>query len=272
MEVKRGYEHRFHYSLDFFRTARLIPSLVIILVYQSDDEFFVHTRLFEFFDEQIILLRLTERVYTMHIKQRYWLIAALLFVLLSIGIGVWVWSGILSLQHSRQHSAQQVSPVHPVPTVAVGLDVTSGGRLLIPAIGVNASIETVGKTSEGLMDVPTHDQWVTVGWYKNGPRPGQIGSAVIDGHLDRTGGAPAVFWNLRKLHPGDIVSVQNKTKHTLHFKVMKVATYAPDVAPVVQIFGQKNGTFLNLVTCAGVWVPAENQTSQRLVVYTKLVA
>jgi LPXTG-site transpeptidase (sortase) family protein len=212
----------------------------------------------------------------MHIKQRYWFIAAILFVLLSIGVGGWVWSEVLSLQHSMQHSTQQSSlqqapRLHVTPDVDAGLDVTSGGRLLIPAIGVNAPIETVGKTSEGLMDVPIHNQWTGVGWYKNGPEPGQMGSAVIDGHLDRTGGAPAVFWDLHKLQPGDIVSVQNATKHTLHFKVLKVANYAPDVAPLVQIFGQKNGTFLNLVTCAGVWVQAENQTSQRLVVYTKLV-
>jgi LPXTG-site transpeptidase (sortase) family protein len=209
----------------------------------------------------------------MHIKQRYWLItAAILFVLLSIGVGGWVWSEILSLQHSIPQAVQQAPRIHSVSSVDAGLDVTSGGRLFIPEIGVNAPIETVGKTSEGLMDVPIHNQWTGVGWYKNGPKPGQIGSSVIDGHLDRTGGAPAVFWNLRKLHPGDIVSVQSKAKRTLHFKVMKIANYAPDAAPVVQIFGQKNGTFLNLVTCAGVWVPSENQTSQRLVVYTKLVA
>jgi sortase (surface protein transpeptidase) len=210
----------------------------------------------------------------MHIKlkQRYWWIAAILFILLSIGIGGWAWSGILSLQHSTPHVVKH----HPVVITPIsydaGLDVAAGGRLLIPAIKVNASIEIVGKTPEGLMDVPTHNKWVTVGWYKNGPKPGQVGSAVIDGHLDRDGGAPAVFWDLHKLHLDDVVSVQSKTGRTLHFKVIKVAKYAPDAAPVAQIFGNNNGIFLNLITCAGVWVPAENQPSQRLVVYTKLVA
>ncbi len=208
-----------------------------------------------------------------NLKQRYWWIAAILFALLSIGIGGWAWSGILSLQHSTPQVVKHHHPVviKPTPDVS-GLDVASGGRLLIPAIGVNASIESVGRTPEGLMDVPKHNKWVTVGWYKNGPKPGQVGSAVIDGHLDRDGGAPAVFWDLHKLHPDDMVSVQGKTGRTLHFKVIKVAKYAPDVAPVVQIFGKKNGIFLNLITCAGVWVPAENQPSQRLVIYTKLVA
>jgi sortase (surface protein transpeptidase) len=200
------------------------------------------------------------------------LLAAILFILLSIGIGGWVWSGILSSQHSTQQPVKHNPVAITLIPNEAGLDVTSGGRLLIPAIGINAPIETVGKTPEGLMDVPKHNRWTTVGWYKNGPNPGQMGSAVIDGHLDRDGGAPAVFWDLHKLHPNDVVSVQSKTGRVLHFKVIKVASYAPTVAPVAQIFGKNNGIFLNLITCAGVWVPEANQTSQRLVVYTQLAA
>ncbi|GLV58026.1 class F sortase [Dictyobacter sp. S3.2.2.5] len=158
------------------------------------------------------------------------------------------------------------------PDLSTGVNVSSGGRLIIPAIKVNAPIETVGKTSEGYMDVPTRNQWTGVGWYKEGPLPGQKGTAVIDGHLDRTGGAPAVFWDLKKLHPGDIVTVQAKNGDKARFKVTQVSNYKPTQAPIKLIFGRQDGTFLNLITCAGVWVPAENQTSERLVVYTQRIA
>jgi sortase (surface protein transpeptidase) len=207
----------------------------------------------------------------MHIKQRYWVMAAILFILLSIGVGGWAWSSILSLQHSTQPVKHRTVRITPTPDLTE-IDVASGSRLIIPAIGVNAPIESVGQTAEGYMDVPTHNRWTTVGWYKGGPNPGHIGSAVIDGHLDRDGGAPAVFWNLHKLHVNDMVSVQGKTGHTLHFKVTKVANYAHATAPAAQIFNNKDGVFLNLVTCSGVWVTEENQRSQRLVIYTKLVA
>lgn len=213
----------------------------------------------------------------MHTRQRYWFIFAILFVLLSIGLGRWVWSSVLSLQNAAQNAMQQPTeipyqapPITPTPDHFV-LDVTSA-RLIIPVIGVNAPIETVGKTIDGRMDVPTKNQWNGVGWYKDGPTPGDAGSAVIDGHLDRPGGGPAVFWRLKDLHVGDVVSLKDNVGHLLRFKVMQVANYAPESAPLDQIFGKNDGTFLNLITCAGVWIPTENQTSQRLVVFTKMIA
>ncbi|GER87734.1 class F sortase [Dictyobacter vulcani] len=208
----------------------------------------------------------------MHTRQRYWFLLAFLFVMLSIGLGIWAWSSILSVQHTvEQHTVKKVVPSpHPaVSPTPKGISMSAGAHLIIPAIGINAPVELVGKNADGLMEVPTRNRWEGAGWYKDGPSPGQTGSAVIDGHLDRPGGAPAVFWRLRELHIGDIVTVKEKTGRTVRFKVTKVASYKHDEAPVEQIFGQKNGNFLNLITCAGVWIPAEHQTTERLVVYTK---
>lgn len=212
----------------------------------------------------------------MHTRQRVWFFVAILLVLLSIALGGWVWSGILSSQKTANRQTIKAPSIKTaiktaIPDLSTGIDVSSGARLIIPAIKVNAPIEIVGKTDDGYMDVPSRNQWTGVGWYKEGPLPGQQGTAVIDGHLDRTGGAPAVFWDLKKLHPGDLVSVQAKNGAKARFKVIKVANYKPTQAPIKLIFGRQDGMFLNLITCAGVWVPAENQTSERLVVYTQRV-
>ncbi len=143
-------------------------------------------------------------------------------------------------------------------------------RLIIPAIGINASIEPVGMLSNGDMATPTQNPWENVGWYKTGPQPGERGSAVIDGHLDRPGGYPAVFWYLRDLHIGDAVLVMNADGKTLHFHVMRIELYTPQAAPLQDIFGNRGGTYLNLITCAGDWIPSQHQTTLRLVVYTAL--
>jgi sortase (surface protein transpeptidase) len=46
------------------------------------------------------------------------------------------------------------------------------------------------------------------GWFTGGPMPGQLGPAVIAGHVDsRTG--PAVFHRLRDLRPGDQIRVRD---------------------------------------------------------------
>jgi sortase (surface protein transpeptidase) len=121
------------------------------------------------------------------------------------------------------------------------------------------------------MATPTQHPFDDVGWFDLGTKPGDRGSAVLDGHLDRPGGYPAVFWNLRKLHPGDEVLVIDAEGHTLHFRVMQVALYPPRQAPLQAIFGNMGGRYLNLITCAGDWIPSEHQTTLRLVVYTALV-
>src|SRR5258706_1234153 len=143
-------------------------------------------------------------------------------------------------------------------------------RLSIPAIGVNAPIEGVGITSSGDLAVPAQKPWEDAGWYASGPLPGELGSAVIDGHLDRPGGYPAVFWRLRDLHVGNEVVVVDTQGKTQHFRVTAIAYYPPQSAPIQEIFANQSGKYLNLITCAGDWIPSQHQTTLRLVVYTSL--
>lgn len=147
-------------------------------------------------------------------------------------------------------------------------------RLLIPAIKLNAAVEEVGIMSDGAfagdMATPSRNPWEHVGWYDAGPRPGERGSPVIDGHLDRPGGYPAVFWRLRQLHVDDEVSVVMSNGKRLTFRVTRIAYYPPQAAPLQDIFGNNGGIYLNLITCAGDWIPSQHQTTLRLVVYTIL--
>jgi sortase (surface protein transpeptidase) len=141
-------------------------------------------------------------------------------------------------------------------------------RLIVPNIGVNASVENIGILPNGDLATPTKSPWENVGWYYQGTRPGEMGSAVIAGHLDRPGGYPAVFWYLHNLQPGNMVMVVNTIGATLRFKVTRVAAYPPNQAPLQDIFANSGGKYLNLLTCAGDWIPSEHQTTLRLVVYT----
>jgi LPXTG-site transpeptidase (sortase) family protein len=143
-------------------------------------------------------------------------------------------------------------------------------RLIIPAIAINAPVEGIGTQSNGDLATPAQNAWEDVGWYNLGPHPGERGSAVMDGHLDRPGGYPAVFWRLRDLHVGDEVLVMNTSGKTLRFQVTRIALYTPQEAPIQDIFGNWGGTYLNLITCAGDWIPSQHQTNLRLVVYSTL--
>lgn len=164
-----------------------------------------------------------------------------------------------------------VPTAQPTTSVYLPHPASSPVRLTIPAIGVNAAVEKVGILSDGDLATPTGHPWDDTGWYDMGPGPGQHGSVVIDGHLDRPGGYPAVFWYLGQLQSGDQVMVTDNQGNTFHYRVMQVAAYPPQAAPLQLIFGNNGGNYLNLITCAGDWIPSQHQTTLRLVVYTTLI-
>jgi LPXTG-site transpeptidase (sortase) family protein len=158
----------------------------------------------------------------------------------------------------------------PVTATQVPIDNAQPVRLSVPSISISAPIEQVQTLPNGDMATPTQNPWVDAGWYSAGPHPGDRGSSVIDGHLDRPGGSPAVFWYLRNMHVGDAVFVTEKDGKQLRFHVTHIVSYKPQDAPLQDIFGNSSGNFLNLITCTGDWIPDLHQTTMRLVVYTTL--
>ena len=54
---------------------------------------------------------------------------------------------------------------------------------------------------------------------------------------------------------------------TRTFHVTRRAFYQPQEAPLQDIFGNRGGFYRNVITCAGDWIPSQQQTSLRLVVY-----
>ncbi len=139
-------------------------------------------------------------------------------------------------------------------------------RLIIPRINLAASVQYVGLTSNGAMDVPTNT--TDVGWFNLGARPGAIGSAVIGGHLDGNDGEPGVFTNLNQLKNGDPVYIQDDKGVIISFIVQGSRLYDPGYAE--EVFSQNDNSHLNLVTCDGVWDGTKKSYSKRLVVYADL--
>ena len=139
-------------------------------------------------------------------------------------------------------------------------------RLIIPAIDVNAKIQSLGVTPNGEMEVP--DNIVDVGWFKLGSRPGENGSAVIAGHFNGENGKTGVFANLNKLEIGDKLYLKDDTEAALTFVVRDKRFYDSGYAD--DVFSQNDGVHLNLITCDGVWNEAKKSYSQRLVVFADI--
>lgn len=142
-------------------------------------------------------------------------------------------------------------------------------RIRIPALRIDTEVEHVGLAPDGAMDVPK--RYDTVGWYALGFRPGELGNAVMAGHLDSKTG-PAIFWRLRDLRPGDEVLVTSDDGAERRFLVRELAHYPFDQAPLDRIFGPGDHAALNLITCGGTFDQPTQNYDQRLVVYATLAA
>ena len=139
-------------------------------------------------------------------------------------------------------------------------------HLKIPKIGVDASIDQMGLTSDGALEAPSGPK--SVGWYKLGPYPGNNGVAVLDGHYGTwKNGATSVFDDLNKLLPGDRIDVQDVAGATASFVVRDSKRYPRDKT-VPELFTAPDvSAHLNLVTCQGFWDKNRQTYTDRLVVF-----
>jgi len=159
-------------------------------------------------------------------------------------------------------TVKQIEQIKPVE-VATPLPV----RLKIPKINVDAALDYVGLTSSGAMGVPIGP--TTAAWFQDGPRPGDKGSAVIDGHFGIwKGGIPTVFNNLYKLHKGDELLVEDREGTTITFVVTELRIY-DDKQDALDVFTSNDDqSHLNLITCEGIWSKALQRFPSRLVVFS----
>jgi sortase (surface protein transpeptidase) len=142
-------------------------------------------------------------------------------------------------------------------------------RLVIPSIGVDAAVESVGLEADGGMGAPRSPG--NVAWYNLGVAPGRQGNAVMAGHLDDRQGKPAVFWSLDKLQIGQEILVVDGQGSTFKYQVSEVASYRTGTTPIPYVFGATGATRLNLITCTGTWNRDVRLYSHRLVVFADLV-
>jgi LPXTG-site transpeptidase (sortase) family protein len=141
----------------------------------------------------------------------------------------------------------------------------AAARIVIPGIAVDAAIVEVTVAEDGTMDVPKRP--FDAGWYALGPRPGEVGSAVIAGHTDGKYGGPAVFADLHKMKAGDRIEVLNGDGKRTAFVVRETRRFDA-AAQAFEVFASNDGqAHLNLVTCVGAWDKRAKQYAERLVVF-----
>lgn len=144
-------------------------------------------------------------------------------------------------------------------------------RLVIPTLGVDATVQYVGLDSSGSGEMAVPSNFTDVGWYKDGVRPGMDGSAVIAGHYNGKGVPEAVFYNLQTLHVGDEIVIMSERRVEDIFTVVEVRSYEYDEA-ATEVFQSSDGIArLNLITCGGQWLSEEQRYDKRTVIFAELL-
>ena len=140
-------------------------------------------------------------------------------------------------------------------------------RLVIPSIGVDSGLSELGLLPDGTMALPATG--LSAGWYTGAPTPGELGPAIIAGHVDWNG--PGVFFELHALPVGAEVDVTREDGSVAIFRVIQVGEYAWDAFPTVLVYGELNYAGLRLITCGGAFDATTGLYEFNVVAFAELV-
>lgn len=159
---------------------------------------------------------------------------------------------------ARQAAPQLVLP-RSIPT-----------ELSIPAIDVHHHLVRLGRNPDGSIQVPPLSHVDTPGWYKYSPTPGQVGPAVILGHIDSAAEGEGVFFRLGALKPGEKVLVTRADHTVAVFTIDRLGLYSKSHFPTVEVYGNTSDPQLRLITCGGAFNQSAGSYVDNTVVYAHL--
>lgn len=185
-------------------------------------------------------------------------------VALSAGVVALAWAPQPFASIAEPAARTAGSPPAPVLAATPEPDHAAPVRVSIPAIGVDSTLVGLGVDGAGALVPPT--DFAKAGWFADGTVPGDVGPAVIAGHVDSYTG-PAVFYRLEDLAAGDAVQVARSDGRTVEFRVTRVAQYPKDDFATTEVYGPTTDAELRLITCGGTFDSSRRSYRDNVVVY-----
>jgi sortase (surface protein transpeptidase) len=139
----------------------------------------------------------------------------------------------------------------------------------IPKIDAHSSLVPLGLNPDQTVEVPPVSTPMQAGWYKEGPTPGEIGPAVILGHVDGNK-QPGIFFRLHELAAGDKISVTRQDRTTATFTVTKVELDSKSSFPTDEVYGNTSTADLRVITCGGAFDSKAHSYVDNVIVFATL--
>ncbi len=134
---------------------------------------------------------------------------------------------------------------------------------------MNAPFTPLSMDATGVLQPPPADNRNLAGWYRGGPTPGEIGSAIVAGHVDTKTG-PAVFLLLSFLKKGDTARITRADGTTATFTVDDVETFSKGAFPDQRVYGDTPDAELRIITCGGAFDRKTRDYQANVVVFAHL--
>ncbi|MFJ2030451.1 class F sortase [Streptosporangium sp. NPDC087985] len=167
----------------------------------------------------------------------------------------------------------QAAPTAPPPLPSIppapAMQPSTPVRLVIPRLGVNAPIRSVGLDKQGAIEVPPIGNPNLVGWYRSGPTAGEAGPAIMLGHKDTRSGS-AVFSRLDEIRNGDLIEVHRKDGVIAVFTVGGLEQAEKAVFPTQRVYGESPNPQLHLITCGGTYNRVTGHYTDNVIAYATM--
>jgi hypothetical protein len=206
-----------------------------------------------------------------HRRRRSWRLLALRLVLAALAVGAGVVALVAPPGGPGPGVAASDRTASPAPGVAVRAAQSRSAvpvRVQVPSVGIDSGLARLGLDAAGAL-VPPAD-FGQAGWLAESAAPGDVGPAVLAGHVDSSGG-PAVFYRLRETAVGDDVLVGRGDGTTARFTVTRVDRYPKADFPTAEVYGPTPDAELRLITCGGDFDHSRRSYVDNVVVYARLV-
>jgi sortase A len=206
--------------------------------------------------------------------------AAIVLIVFGVGlagvaIGLKVRNHKPELEPSVQSSTSHTGLSSTKPTTQAVADysvpATDPKYLSISSIGIDkARVMKLGLTRDNQIAVPSNIY--NTGWYEGSVTPGQNGAMFIYGHVS-SWTANGIFYNLKKLAPGDQIIVTSGNNKTFTYQVVSSKVYPYDKVDMGHVLApiKPGAPGLSLMTCTGQIIKGTGEFNQRLVVFASLV-
>lgn len=175
---------------------------------------------------------------------------------------------LATTQPEAEPATDPPATMHPTVTDPAAMPASAPVRVQISSIGLDSELMDLGLQADGTLEVPPDG--FPAGWYTGAPTPGELGPAIIAGHVD-WGGQPGVFFHLGEASIGDEVAVTRQNGSTARFRITGIEQYDKDTFPTQKVYGDLDHAGLRLITCDGRFDPRLRSYEDNLVVFAELL-